>query len=106
MLKTLRRGQTALEYIILLIVIIGAFLGIQNYFKRGIQGKWKSVLDELGDQYDPRTANSKVFHTIVLDSQTNIFVTDLGNGTAKFTRREDFSSSEERRTGNIAIGGF
>ncbi|MBI3617387.1 MAG: class III signal peptide-containing protein, partial [Candidatus Omnitrophica bacterium] len=30
-----RKGQTALEYIVLLIIVMGALLGISNYFKRG-----------------------------------------------------------------------
>lgn len=43
-----RRGLTLLEYTLLLIVVIAAFLGMQIYLKRALAGKWKDAADTFG----------------------------------------------------------
>ena len=52
-----KRGQSTLEYAVLIVVIIGALLTIQVYFKRGIQGRMKSATDDIGDQYSDGNTN-------------------------------------------------
>ena len=51
--KNRKKGQTTLEYAVLIIIIIGALLSIQVYIKRGIQGRLKSATDDIGDQFSP-----------------------------------------------------
>lgn len=48
-----KKGQSTLEYAILIVIIIGALLSIQYYIKRGMQGRWKSNTDDIGDQFSP-----------------------------------------------------
>ena len=59
MLKRLRKlkGQSTLEYAILIVIIIGALLSIQIYIKRGIQGRLRSATDDIGDQFSPGNTN-------------------------------------------------
>ena len=52
-----QRGQSTLEYAILVVVIIAALLAIQVYLKRGVQGRLKSSADDIGDQYSPGNTN-------------------------------------------------
>jgi len=52
-----KKGQSTLEYAILIIVIIGALLSIQVYIKRGIQGRLKSATDDIGDQFSVGNTN-------------------------------------------------
>ena len=52
-----RRGQSTLEYAVLIVVIIGALLTIQTYIKRGVQGRLKSASDDIGDQYSDGNQN-------------------------------------------------
>ena len=52
-----RKGQSSVEYAVLIIVIIGALLAIQVYIKRGVQGRLKSATDDIGDQYSPGNTN-------------------------------------------------
>ena len=99
-----RRGQSTLEYVILLTVVVGALLGIQNYFKRGLQGRWKSAMDELGDQYDKDTTNSTVLHTIVSNAAT--YVTTMNSVNGIWTFRSDSSNSLETKSGFITVGGY
>jgi Flp pilus assembly pilin Flp len=48
---TIKRGQSVLEYAILMVIIIAALLTLQTYIKRGIQGRLRSATDDIGSQY-------------------------------------------------------
>ena len=52
-----KRGQSTLEYAVLIVVIIGALLTIQFYIKRGVQVRLKSAADDIGDQYSDGNMN-------------------------------------------------
>lgn len=52
-----KKGQSTLEYAILIVIIIGALLSIQVYIKRGIQGRLKSSADDIGDQFSVGNTN-------------------------------------------------
>jgi Flp pilus assembly pilin Flp len=99
-----KKGQTAIEYAVLLIIIMGSFIGIQNYVKRGMQGRWKSAVDELGDQYDPRTAFTKVTQNIY--SNTNTTIVALNTAGGYWTRRIDDTISQEQKTGYESSGAY
>ncbi len=66
--KRRKKGQSTLEYAVLIIIIIGALLSIQVYIKRGIQGRLKGAADDIGDQFSP--GNSNVLQTIITSSST------------------------------------
>ncbi len=63
-----KRGQSTLEYAVLVTIIIGALLSIQFYIKRGVQGRLKSAADDIGDQYS--VGNTNVIKTTRTSSQT------------------------------------
>ena len=67
--KRKRKGQSTLEYAILIIIIIGALLSIQIYIRRGIQGRLKSATDDIGDQFSP--GNTNVTKKVVTNSVTS-----------------------------------
>jgi len=52
-----KKGQSTLEYAILIVIILGALIAIQQYIKRGVQGRMKSATDDVGDQYSPGNMN-------------------------------------------------
>ncbi|MBI5023883.1 MAG: hypothetical protein HZC18_02655 [Candidatus Omnitrophica bacterium] len=104
MLRRYRKGQTALEYIVLLIIVMGALLGISNYFKRGMQGRWKAATDDMGDQYDPRTADSSIRHTLTQNTNTTIITMNDAGGY--WTRRTDNSFSTDQKTGTVSVGAY
>lgn|SRR3990167_11034795 len=104
MLRMQKKGQITLEYIIIIIIVMGALLAISNYFKRGLQGRWKAALDDLGDQYDPRAANSSLRHTLVSSTNTSIFVINRDGGY--WTMRTDESLSTERKQGTVSVGSY
>jgi len=59
-----RKGQSTLEYAILIIIIIGALLSIQVYIKRGVQGRLKQATDDIGDQFSPGNTNVTKYTTV------------------------------------------
>ncbi len=71
MLKLLRKrkAQSTLEYAVLIIIVIGALLAIQNYIKRGVQGRMRQAADDIGDQYS--AGNMNMTRTTVFHSRTN-----------------------------------
>lgn len=60
-----KKGQSTLEYAVLVMIIIAALLTIQNYVKRGVQGRLKSSSDDIGDQFSVGNQNAiKTTHTV------------------------------------------
>ena len=104
MLRRYKRGQTVLEYVVLIIIVLGALLAISNYFKRGLQGRWKAAMDDMGDQYDPRVADTSLQHTLVQTTNTSIIAINQAGGF--WTQRTDESLSTERKTGTVSVGAY
>ena len=102
MLKNKNRGQSIIEYSMLIMIIIAVLLSVGNYFKRGVQGRWKASVDELGDQYNPKTATGTIIHTIDSNANTNVWAVDLGGGSLQ-TFRTDSAHSKETKIGSMLI---
>ncbi len=98
-----RSGQSTLEFTILTIIIIGVFLTASDYVKRGIQGRWKSAVDDLGDQYDPRTANTWLNSTLISNSDMRISTINQTDGGV-VTLRNDTTESSEVKQGSVVVG--
>ena len=86
MLKLLKnkRAQNTAEYAILIAVVVGAAIAMQVYVKRGIQGKVKEKVDEVGTQYEPYYLSTDFRNT---DQSTDKEDTALGGGVARTTAR-------------------
>jgi len=66
-----KKGQSTLEYAILIIIIIAALLSIQSYIKRGVQGRLKQAADDIGDQFSVGNTNVvKIMKTSSTTSDT------------------------------------
>jgi uncharacterized protein (UPF0333 family) len=57
-----RKGQSTLEYAIVVAVIVAGLIAMQFYVKRGWEGKLRNAADNMGDQFDPHyyTANFNI----------------------------------------------
>jgi len=105
-----RRGQTILEYTVILIIILGVVIAMKDYIKRGIQGRWRAATDDFGDQYDPQTVNSNVMYATQVNSQSIVTVVNgSDNSTGRtergqWTKRVDMSNSLETKTGSTQVG--
>ncbi len=101
-----RKGQSILEYTVIVIIILGVVIAMKDYIKRGIQGRWKSATDDFGDQYDPQHVNSSIMYATQVNSESLATVvngSDSGE-QGQWTSRQDLSNSLETKTGSTQIG--
>ena len=96
-----KNGQSTLEYSILIIIVLGAFVAMNNYIKRGIQGRWKSAVDDLGDQYDPRFSDTNLNYSLSSNAEVRVRIINDVNGV--WTDRVDTSDSSETKKGIVSI---
>jgi Flp pilus assembly pilin Flp len=99
MIRSLRksRGQSTLEYAILIVVVIVALIGIQAYLKRGIQGRLRDSSDQIGDQFAPE------FTQYNYRTQTGGAVHEYSGGGASTT---EYRNQYQTRSGAEQIGNF
>ena len=101
-----KKGQSMIEYIMLLTIIIGVIVAMGNYIKRGFSGKWKAALDGMGDQYDPRVAISNIQHDLQSTTNTDIVIVQDAASGGYYTSRRDTSRMVETKTGSITISSY
>ncbi len=91
-----KRGQSTLEYVILIVIVIAAILTMQVYMKRGVQGRWKSAVDDMGEQYDPNTTKIDLVFNYDTTSNSEVVIKNEGDFV---TMRYDTTRSSETRNG-------
>ncbi len=47
-----QKGQSTLEYAMIVAVVVAGLFAMQIYMKRGVQGKLRSSTDEIGAQFE------------------------------------------------------
>jgi hypothetical protein len=98
-------GQSVIEYCVTIIVIIGALISMQVYFKRGLQGRWKAAVEEMTQEYyDPRFTDSDITYRTEANSVVRIWT--AYEGDTMWTMRQDDTTSVESREGSTVIGGY
>ena len=63
-----KRGRLSVEYAALFAIIVGAIIVISPYLRRSFQGRYRSLGDELGTQYEPGATT--IDATTVTESST------------------------------------
>lgn len=53
------KGQSTLEYAMVITVVVGALLAIRFYMTRSVQGKLRESIDNIGEQYSAGKTTSK-----------------------------------------------
>ena len=104
MTRSSHKGQSVIEYSVLVIIVIAVFITMSSYIKRGLAGRWKSTVDELGDQYDPRASSTNVYQSIYSNTDTSIRAEPAPDGT--WTSRKDITNSLESKSGWTATGNY
>ena len=60
MLMRHEKGQSTVEYAIIIAVVISALLVMQFWMRRGVMGKLRDSTDSIGDQFNPYEATAEV----------------------------------------------
>jgi len=67
-----KKGQSTLEYAVLIVVIIVALIAMQTYLKRGIQGRVRESSDQIGEQFSPGyTTSNRTMSTFSNSTEVN-----------------------------------
>jgi Flp pilus assembly pilin Flp len=81
--KMNRKGQSTLEYSVLIALIVGAIIVIQPYVGRALKGRYRDSTDNIGGQYDSGHMIADHTTTIEESRATEIFGdTGVGMGVS------------------------
>lgn len=64
------RGQSAIEYAVLIAVVVLALVTMQIYIKRGISGKLRAAADSVGEPYHPKQTDADFTLSVISDTMT------------------------------------
>ena len=102
-----KRGQSTLEYAVLIVVIIGALIAVQVYLKRGIQGRMRESSDQIGEQFSPGyTVSNRTTVTASNSKETSDAwgsTTEIQNQFQNRTGWENVSRANEEYWGNAEL---
>lgn len=98
MFYTQRRGQSTLEYVILIGFVVAALIAMGIYMKRGFQGRLRESTDQIGQQYSAENTESEYTTTTSLVQTENM--------AAGGTTTTNISKNEQRRTGYEKVADF
>lgn len=93
-----KKGQSTLEYAIIVVVIVAALIIMQVYIKRGVQGKLRDSSDDIGQQYSPGITTGS--YTTTTGSTQQEVVTRAGVTTTTVSR------GSQSRTGSETVADF
>jgi uncharacterized protein (UPF0333 family) len=66
------RGQSTLEYAVVIAVIVAALVAMQTYIKRGMMGKLKQGADDMGEQFSSHASTQNYTTNSVVVSTENV----------------------------------
>jgi uncharacterized protein (UPF0333 family) len=89
------RGQSTLEYVILIGFVVAALIAMGVYMKRGMQGKLRESTDQIGEQYSAGNTTSE-YTTKTSIQQTE----DMAAGGKTTTV---INKNESRRSGSETV---
>ncbi|MCK9431012.1 MAG: hypothetical protein M0R17_13635 [Candidatus Omnitrophica bacterium] len=93
------KGQSTLEYVILLGFVVAALIAMGVYMKRGAQGRLRESTDQIGEQYDARNTTSE--YTTVTHLKQTENVKKTGESTVEI---ESPSDNVQTKTGWEKVG--
>ena len=100
-----RKGQTVLEYAVVIICAVGALIAMREYMTRSIQGRMRASADEIGQQYDAEATTGDVTMTYRQDSDTTVRTTTTTGPASALVTRTDTTFNERTTTnGSETIG--
>ena len=87
------KGQSTLEYVILLGFVVAALIAMGVYMKRGIQGRLRQSTDQVGGQYSAKNTTGK--YTVVTGMSQKENMIAGGKTTTNVTRNIQTRTGDE-----------
>lgn len=89
-----KKGQSTLEYALIIVVIVAALIIINHYMKQGFLGRLKESTDQIGKQFDPRGSYTYAWHTNGTGTTVTTEHRDGGNDAATESTYSAVTESE------------
>ena len=93
-----RKGQSTLEYALIIAVVVAGLLLMQHYVKRGFAGRLRTASDDMGEQYDPTRHTGDLVIT-----QHSRVQQDVLNRASTSTHQDDQTNT---KTGTETVVGY
>ena len=102
-------GQTAMEYTMLIAILVSALLMMAVYIKRSFAGRLRASADSIGEPYAPKHTTSNITLTMQSDTKTESELKtdqDVGNGTKAdvMVTKTTINNDVTTRSGNETVG--
>lgn len=98
------RGQSTLEYVVLVSLVVAALIAMGVYMKRGYQGRLRESTDQLGQQYSPGyTTSTFTTTTNAAQLETNnagVVTTNINQNQQNKTGTENVAKQESEYWGD------
>jgi uncharacterized protein (UPF0333 family) len=101
------RGQSTLEYSMVILCVVTALVAMQYYIKRAVQGRARESADSIGEQYAPKSMSSQI--TVTQAGSTTIEaekVVDPKDATKFGLKTTSTTDETTTRTGYENVGKF
>ena len=98
MFRMKTKGQSTLEYVILLGFVVAALIAMGVYMKRGMQGRLRESTDQVGEQYSANNFES------TYNTTTNMIQHESRVHSGQITT--NISTNWQEKTGNETVHGF
>lgn len=101
----MKKGQSTLEYALIITVVVGALVAINVYMKHGVQGKLKESADDIGQQFDASGNYSSSWRraSVGESNTTEVRDTNTGTITSSIISGENVTRSEYETFGNATV---
>ena len=84
------RGQSTLEYAVIIAVVVGGLMAMQYYIKRGYAGRLRASSDEMGEQFDPYAYSAHLDY----NQSSNVTQTATSTGSKTIHMSDQISSKK------------
>lgn len=105
-----KRGQSFIEYTVVIACIIAALVAMQHYVKRALQGRLRSAADQIGEQYEPGKMaggfTATVTREVTSEVKTHQPLTIEGRDGYGTTTTEIVTKDETTRQGTETVAEF
>lgn len=98
MLGVRARGQSTLEYVILIGFVVAALIAMGVYMKRGIQGRLRESTDQVGQQYSAGNTTGKYTTDVNFKQTENM---EQGGRTTTI-----INANTQKKTGSETVAGW
>ncbi|MFH1397223.1 MAG: hypothetical protein ABIH27_01560 [Candidatus Omnitrophota bacterium] len=93
-----RRGQSTLEYALVIAAVIAALIAINSYMKKGVEGRLKSSTDQIGKQFEANGTFSDSWSVNSTGTTTTTETRVAGGGTGTVVSSSEILTRGENST--------